>query len=192
MVSKQDAERFMKMEGHVKGTVFQTDAKYINKTWGQDGLRKVQAKLAQLGCPIDYENAKALQWYPLGLRPLSLMTIQETFNLSNDQMKTMGYNAPKFSFLVKLIAKFFISPKMTVEQAPGFWDRHWDKGKLESEYNEKENYAIVKISDFELPPVGQIYLEGYFQRIMELSVGKPVVSKQTESGEKTFQYKLTW
>ncbi|MFH1684363.1 MAG: hypothetical protein ABIA67_05735 [Candidatus Margulisiibacteriota bacterium] len=194
MLSKKQADEIMKTEGQVKGVVFQTDAEYVKKKHGQEGINKIQNRFKQLGCPFEYDKAKALEWFPIGWRALSLLVIKETFGLSNEDLKEMGNLAPKFSFLVKLFMKSFVSPKMTVEHASEFWKKHYTTGKFEAEYRGDENRAIIKIKDFPLYPEVLKYLEGYFQRIMQYTVGKDVQCKTIKNSpeEKSFAFEITW
>ncbi|MBU0671731.1 MAG: hypothetical protein KJ732_01740, partial [Candidatus Margulisbacteria bacterium] len=169
-------------------------AEYVKKKYGQEGIDKIQNQLKQLGYPFEYDKAKALEWYPLGLRALSLLAIKDTFGLSDEDLKEMGNLAPKFSFLVKIFMKSFVSPKMTVAHAPEFWERHYSVGKLESEYHGDENRAIIKIKDFTLYPEVLKYLEGYFQRVMQYTVGKNVECKilDNKTEKKSCLFEVIW
>ena len=106
MPEKNAADEIMRgMDGRVRGVVFQTDASYVQRTQGTEGLERVEARLRELGHPVDYRRAKAMDWYPLGLRVLSLLAVRDTFDLSKEGIWTMGDAAPKFSFIVKVMMR---------------------------------------------------------------------------------------
>lgn len=195
MITKEAVEKIMKTEGQVKGAVLQTDASYVKKIWGEEGLNKVKEELKKLGHPIEYEKAKALEWFPIGLRVLSLLVIKDIFDLSEEDIKTMGNIVPKLSFIVKIMMKFFVSPKMTVEHGPELWSRHYSTGKLEVEHKEKEKFLTVTLKDVKLDPVICKYLEGYFQRIMQFTVGENVKCQEIKcmfKGDPCHVYRVSW
>ena len=184
-----------KYSGEVRGVAILTDAEFVRKKWGVEGLNKIKAVASDLGYPIEYEKIKALAWYPLALRMLSLFIITDTFNMSGEQVEEMGYTAPKFSFLMKWLVKYFASTKMTIDQAPSVWRKHYTIGSLETQYNEGDNFALVQVKGLAFPEMGIKYLQGYFRRVTEFSVGKPVYCELTETpGEesKYYAFKAWW
>ncbi|MBI5699470.1 hypothetical protein HZC35_04065 [Candidatus Saganbacteria bacterium] len=194
-MDKNETVRLLAIQGRVKGVVFETDCEYVNKKWGPKGVMLVEQTLRESGCNLEYAKVRALNWYPVGLRAASLLAIKEQFNLTDEDLKIMGNTAPKFSFIVKLMMKFFLSPKMTIEHSPDFWKKHYEAGRMETEYHGDEQYALVKLFDFDLHPVVCRYLEGYFQRIMLYSTGKEVKSSEIEcafNGKAAHVFKLSW
>lgn len=195
-LSKQEADEIIKKyPGEVRGVAFQTDAEYVKKKWGKEGLLRVEQKLGELGYPIEYGKIKALTWLPLGLRILSLLVIDELFNLTKEELQEMGYTAPKFSFLMKWLVKFFSSPKETIESAPSVWKKHYTVGALETDYHGDDNFATVRVKGLILPKSGIEYIQGYFRRVMEFSVGKPVhceLIRLPENGEGYYEFKAWW
>lgn len=194
-MDKTEVARLLNLEGQVKGVVFQTDGGYVEKKWGPTAVKLVEQTIREAGGDLEYAKVRALNWYPLGMRAVSLLGIKEQFGLSDEDIKVMGNTAPKFSFIVKLMMKFFLSPKTTIEHSPDFWNKHYLAGKMETEYHGEEQCALVKLYDFNLHPVACKYLEGYFQRIMQYSTGKPVISEEIEcpyKGGTGHIFKLSW
>ena len=167
-MKKNDADRLMEIKGQVRGAVFETDAEYIRKRFGDDGIKRVQTALDELGCPISFEDVKSMEWLPLGLRAVSLIVIKDTFKWKDDDIKEMGDAAPKYSFIVKLLMKFFVSPRVAFSHAPEYWVKHYDIGRLEPvELDEATGNAVIHLYDFKVHPLYCKYLEGYFQRLFK-------------------------
>ena len=168
MPNKKDVDKLMSIAGKVRGAVFETDAEFIKNRFGEEGLEKVMSALRELGHPLVYESINSMEWLPLGLRALSLLVIKEAFNWSDEEIKEMGDAAPKYSFIVKLLMKFFVSPRVAFSHAPEYWVKHYDTGRLEPvELEEATGNAVIHLHDFNVHPLYCKYLEGYFQRLFK-------------------------
>lgn len=191
----EEAKKIMGTKGQVKGTVFQTDAEYIKRKWGPEGLKRVEEKLMNLGYPIEYKNIKALEWYPLGQRLLSLLATKESLNLTDEDITLMGNTAPKLSFIIKLILKSFVSVEVAFARAPDMWAKHFSVGKLESEFHGKEKYGWIFLNEIELHPLWHKYLEGYFRRIAQFALGEDaecVAPDKPPRDDKQHVFKIIW
>jgi len=165
-ITKEKIKKIMEIPGKVRGTVFQTDAEYIRAKKGEEGLARVKEELKKIDCPIDYENIKATGWYPIGLRLVSLLAIQKVFDFGAKDIEDMGNAAPKYSFIVKSLLKYFLSFPKTYKEAPNYWRKHYTVGILEgANYNLKEKYYTLHLKGFKIHPVLCAYLGGYFIRI---------------------------
>ena len=173
MITKPKADELMQIPGQVRGAVFETDAEYIRNRYGPEGLDKVMAALDSAGYPIRYGDVKSMEWLPLGLRALSLLIIKDIFNWNDGEIKEMGDAAPKYSFIVKLLMKFFVSPRVAFNHAPEYWVKHYDTGRLVAvELDEEKGHAVIHLHDFRVHPVYCKYLEGYFQRLFKFMYPK--------------------
>ncbi|MFA6169765.1 MAG: hypothetical protein WCW67_03640 [Candidatus Margulisiibacteriota bacterium] len=195
-LTQQAADEIMKKyPGEVRGVAFQTDAEYVKKKWGEEGLLRVGRRLSELGYPVEYDKIKPLVWLPLGLRILSLLVIDENFNMTKEELQEMGYTAPKFSFLMKWLVKFFSSAKTMIESAPAIWKKHYTVGELETAYHGEEKFALVKVKGLVLPKSGIEYIQGYFRRVLEFSVGSAVhceLIKSPDNGADYYEFKAWW
>ena len=168
MIDKKDAEKLMNIDGRVRGAVFETDAEFVTNRLGKDALKKISFALEELGYPLVYEDINSMEWLPLGLRAVSLLVIKDVFKWSDEDIKDMGDAAPKYSFIVKLLMKFFVSPRVAFNHAPEYWDKHYDIGRLEPvELDEATGNATIHLYDFNVHPLYCKYLEGYFQRLFK-------------------------
>jgi len=171
---KKQLDKLLELQGEVKGVVFQTDGKYILQKEGEEGLKKLEKRVKELGYPIDYrKKGEALDLSPIGLRVISLLIIQDTFNWQDSEIRNMGYAAPGFSFVVKLFMHFFISLKKSANEYPSYWTLHYTIGNLEViSLDEKSKDVTIHLNDFKVHPIMCLYLEGYFERIYEFAVRK--------------------
>jgi len=180
-VGVPELENLMKIKGEVKGVVFQTDADYILKKEGEQGLKKLEKRIKELGYPIDYRKGKALDLHPIGLRVISLLLIKDTFDWSDEEIRNMGYTAPTTSFIVKLLMKFFVSFMKFMSVVPGYWEKHYTAGNLEViNLNDKTKDATLHLKDIKIHPLFCLYLEGYFERMYQLVVGKEGRCRETK------------
>jgi hypothetical protein len=195
MLSKEEINKIMQTEGQVKGAVFQTDIKYIERHLDKEKIKEVESLLQSWGHPLAYAQVKSMAWYPAGLRCLSLLAIKETFNLTDDQIVAMGLEAPKHSFLIKLLGKFFISVERIFKIAPLIWQKHWTKGKLEMvELDEEQKKVVLRLEGLNLHPVFCKYEEGYFSAILRFI--KPEATareiKCVFRNDPFHEYLITW
>jgi hypothetical protein len=169
-MTKEEIDNLIKLEGKVRGVVFQTDAEYVKEKVGEEGLRKLEEKVKELNLPLNYRRAKAMEWYPIGLRAISLLLIREVFGWDEKEIREMGKTAPKVSFIVKLFFKLFLSIRKLTKEVPKFWREHYTIGELEVvELNEEKKYMILHLKNFRVHPLLCSYLEGYFETVLALT-----------------------
>lgn len=197
-LTKKEFEKLLEIPGKVRGVVFQTDAEYVRDKKGKKGVVAVEKELERLGFPINYKNIKAISWYPLGLRVVSLLVIRNMFNLQDSDIEEMGNLAPKYSLIVKLLMKYFLTIDMTYKESPKYWEKHYTVGRLETPgYSLEKKYFIVRITDFKIHPILCVYFKGYFKRISQflLKDAKNFKTQETKcqfSGDPYHEIVITW
>ena len=196
-LAKEEIEALLATPGKVRGVVFQTDAEYVRSKKGEEGVLAVEEELKKLGCPLDYRNIKAISWYPIGLRVISLLVIKNILGLEDKDIEEMGNLAPKYSLIVKLLMKYFLSPKTTLRESPKYWMKHYDFGMLEvHEYNEKEKRMSVRIKEYKTHPIVCIFHKGYFLRMAQYVIKSQKIgieeTKCVYRGDPYHEYTVTW
>lgn len=195
MIKKEELENLLKLKGEVKGVFLQTDKRYILEKFGEEGLIKIENKAKELGIDLDYRGASAMEWYPVGLRPISLLLIKEVFGYNDKEIREMGRMAAKFSFIVKLFISFFSTRKL-FERAPDYYKMQYRVGRLEAIYfDESGKKAILRLKDFKIHPLVCLYLEGYFQGIAEFALKEKVNVEETKCvfrGDNFNEYLIKW
>lgn len=173
-ITKEEIQKIMAHKGEVKGEVFRTDMAYILREKGEKGLKEVEKKTEEWGYPIDYENMVSLRWYSAGLRVLSILAIKETFNLTDEDIKKMGWGGPKYSFIVKVLLKYIISIEKVFKAANTYWAKHYSFGAIEPiEIDEKKKTLIVHLKGYKIHPIMCKYYEGYFPGIASFTIKNP-------------------
>lgn len=196
-VTQEEISRLREMQGQVRGTVFQTDAAYIEEKNGPKGLSLVEEKMKEWGCPILYKTIKASDWFPVGFRALSVLAATEVFSWNEEDVFRMGYEAPARSFVVKMLMKYFLSIHQTYKQSAQYWPSHYTVGKLETpEFNEKEKFMVVRLKDFSIHPILCNYFTGYFTRVTEIASPYQNIKVHERTcafeGGKDHEFLLSW
>lgn len=198
IINKEIVDRLIKIKGSVRGVVFKTDKEYILKEKGQEGIKIMEKELKRLGIPLDYKEIKTLDFYPVGLRAISLLTMKKSFNFDDKEIEKVGLFATKVSFIIRLFIRYFLSLKRVfLKESPKIWEKHWSVGKIiPVELNEKEKYGIVKLSGFNLDPIFCRYLRGYFCGIVKMLVKEDkVICKENKCaflGDDSHEFVLKW
>lgn len=172
MIKKEELDNLLKIKGETRGVGFQTDANYVLEKKGKVGLKKLEKKVKEFGYDIDYRNPKVESWYPIGLRVISLLLVKDTFHWSDKEIREIGKTAPSFSFIIKILMRFLISPKKLMEKSPEMWKKHHRNcGEAEpTEVDEKKKEVSMLLKDLKVHPVFCKYLEGYFEKLMTMVV----------------------
>ena len=194
---EEEANRLMKIKGNARGVTLQTHAEYILYKKGDEGLRRVEEKLKELGYPLKFKEVRPLKWYPEGLGVLVLLVAKEIFNWSKSDIFDMGNSAPKYSFVVKLLLKYFLSPRRSFQESPKYWRKHYDFGELETgEFNEKEKYLIVREKGYKFHPIACIFHSGYFLRIAQYVIkSEKITIEETKcmfKGDPYHEFIIRW
>ncbi len=195
---KQEAELLMSKPGSVKGEVFRTHAIYIKYREGEEGLKKLEEKMKEIGFPLVFSEIKPGNWYQEALSALVVLTAKNIFNWTEEDVYKMGSSAPKHSFIVKIFVKHFVSIKEIFARAEQYWEKHYNFGSFEKvEFNEDKKYIIVRIKGYEFHPIiYNVYFRGYFNAIAKLSVKsnnvKTDLIKNVLDGDDYNEYKISW
>ncbi len=196
-INKEELDKLLEIKGEVRGVVFYTDGQYVLQKEGEEGLKKLEKVVNELGYSINYRAPNKIGWVPIGLRAISLILIKETFGWSDEEIKKMGWNAPSVSFVIKIFMKFFASLKKIVEKAPSLWEEHYRIGKLSAPVFEEENKRLVlRLRDFKVHPILCTYLSGYFLRVASLGIKSEKVEvkeiKCSFNGDPYDDFEITW
>lgn len=196
-LTKELAEKLMKMEGETRGMSLKDDSAYVLAKKGEEGLGKVEQELEKVGCPLKYGAIRALGFYPIGWRGISLLAMREAFGWGDEEFKELGSTAPGNSLIVRIYTKFFHSIPLVVSKASQMWGEYFTKGEfIVPDYDVEKKYAIVEIKDLDLHPVFCRLMEGYLATIVKMVVKPEGVRSQetkcTFEGQDRHQFKVTW
>jgi len=194
---KETAEDLLSREGHVKGEVFRTHAEYINYREGEEGVKKVEERMADLGAPVKLREKKSFKWEKEGLSSLVIVVAKDTFNWTEDDIFDMGSFSLKVSFFLKAVIHYFVSLESVIKKASESWDKQFDFGSLEVvDFSEKEKLIVIRTHDFEMHPLNCRFHAGYFKAIISLAVKSEKITveetKCNHKGDEYHEYKVTW
>ena len=197
-LTKEIAKKLMEIKGKARGVVFKTDIEYILGEKGEEGIKKLEDELGKLGYPIKFKEIKTMEFYPVGLRAISLLVIKKVFNFDDEKIEEMGFFATKKSLIIKLFIRYFLSlQRVFFKESPKMWRKHYTIGELAPvELNEEKKYAILRLKDFNLHPIYCIYLGGYISGLIQLMVKNPKIiceeTKCTFKGDEYHEYLIKW
>jgi len=196
MLTKKEAENLMKIKGEARGMTFKVDYEFIIEYKGEQGLKKVEAKMEELGFPLKYKEIRPMDFYPIGLSAIFLLAIKETFNFDEKDLEKWGRSVIKFSLIMKIFMNYFGSLKLVAQQIPNIWRKHYTVGNLEMpEFSEEKRYAILRLRNFHISPIHCSIYRGYFAKTTEMVIKAPVICKETKcmfKGDKYHEFLLKW
>lgn len=195
MITAKQAQELMKLKGTVRGVAFRIDYDNINTLFGKDQVKKVENYIKNLGVEINYESFKNTALYPVGLRFISLIAIKDLFKLTDNDIRKMGFNAPRVSFIVKLFTRAFLSVDALLNRANIIWQKHFNGSLRVIKYSKQKKYITAQLEDFISHPVFCKYLKGYFESIVQLTLpNNKVTAKEVLCDNKKgiHRFKLTW
>ena len=190
-ILKDEAKKVMEMTlGDVRAVTLQTHFRYIREKEGEEGLRKVLDKFKELGYPMDPAKLKPLDWVKTALADLAVIVAKYTFGWEDKDVFDMGNQAPKYSLIVKLFLKTFLSLKRVFQECPKYWAKHFTEGTLKAtEFNDKEKYLILHLKH-SCHPIICIFYAGYFLRIGQyvMTQGTKITIEETKCMSKGSPY----
>ena len=195
MISEEEISEIVSTSGEVRGVVFCTDAEYVRRHEGEQALRRVEEETRAMGYPIDYSKVRVMDWYPAGLRAVSLFAIKKALNWGDEQLREMGRAAPKYSIITKLMLRYLVSPETLVDKLGIYWSRNFTVGSLTGKAADRA--VSVRLEDCPIPPPALPYMEGYFVGVMSMVIGndKQIRMEQTKrayGGGKCYEFILKW
>lgn len=197
MIQKIEIENLMRIKGNVRGGVIQANVVFIREMAGVEKLKAVEGKMTELGYPLDFSKINVGEWYPEALSVLIILVAKDLFNWTEKDIFEMGNSAPKYSFISKIVMRYFLSLERIIKEIPNYWKYHFDFGGLESyKWSEKEKYLILQEKGYKFHSLLCIYHSGYFLRIAQFAIKcKKITIKETKcmfKGDPYHEYLIEW
>ena len=185
-------------KGKVRAETIKNHFQCIETMEGKEGVEKVKEKLKELGHPINNpEQYSPLEMVPTALADSVVLVSKYVFRWTKKEIFEMGNSAPKFSFIVRLLMKTFLSLRKVFEESPKYWREHFTEGRIEAvEYNEKEKYLRLRLYHW-CHPVMCVFYAGYFLRIGQYVIknAKELTIKETKcmnKGDPYHEFLIRW
>ncbi len=172
----ESLERMEKVKGNVKGDAIGLHINYIKHIKGEEGIKEVERRMEELGYPFNLNEIKKLNWYPIFIADLVVLVAKDIFNWSNEDIFMMGKEAPKTSFILRLLSRYMFSVEKLFSSASYIWKRYFDSGEIEvSEMG--DNYIILRLKGYEVHPlICQQFYPGFFVTLVEICLPDKKVS----------------
>lgn len=195
---QDEIDILMKKKGNTKGSELITFARYIEEKYGKDGVKAIETKLRELGYPFKFDDVKALgEWYPEALNVSAILIARDLFKWTKSDFFKFGYDSPKYSFLVKVLIKYFVTLKTFESESRTYWSKFMDFGELEwAEINEAKKYVVLRLKGYDMHPDMCEYYRGFFLKMSENVVkGENVKVEETRciyKGDPYHELLVTW
>ncbi len=186
----------MKIKGEVRGISIKADGEFILERKGKQGLEKLEVKLKEIGHPVEFKKIKTMNFYPLGLKAIVLLSIKEVFGFSDHDVSKMGEFQSKLSLIIKTFMKYFFSLQKMAQKSQELWSKYYTVGTLTVlEVNEKERRGIMRLENFKLHPLHCRLLCGFFGSIVKMIVRNPTTCKEIKcifKGDDYHDFLIKW
>ncbi len=145
----------------------------VEKFFGSDARKKITEEMMALG--LDVSNVKETSIIPLSTFITLLVVIQKILNLSEKEIKTIGEEAAKLSFLLKFASRLLLSLDVICKNSNIGWHKYYRAGELVvTELDKKEGKIVGEVRNFTGHPVHCKFIEGYFSQMIFFVTGKKV------------------
>jgi len=197
-LTKEEADRMMSVKGNVRGNIIKAHFTHIKKTKGAEAVLEVEKKTTEIGYPVKTSEIDPKKWYPEALSCLIILSSAEVFKLDEKGIFDLAYESSKYSFVVKFLMKYVLSPEKVIKEVPSYWKRSFDFSQMEVvDFNEQEKYVTILIKGFQkYHPLICEYHKGYFTKIAEITFNsKEVKVSHTNClfwSDPYEEFKITW
>ena len=196
IISKEEANELMSLKGEVKGTGIKTHGEFILKEEGEEGLKRLEGTMANLGYPIEFKKVRATALYPFGVEAITLVAIKRLFNYDDKKFQEMGRFHAKTSLIIRLFMKYFISLERMAKEGQKLWRRYFTIGELEVvEVDERGRHLAFRVENFKFHPLHCQILMGSLSIIIQRIIGEPVTCEEIKClhrGDEYHEFLMKW
>jgi hypothetical protein len=196
IISKEELDKALKVEGKIRGLGMRGEMEFILKEEGREGLEKFEETMEQLGFPMRYKEIKTMNFYPLSSYVIASLVMKNLFNYDNKKFQEKGEFLTKVSLIVRLFLKSFVSLKKIIKEVSKMWRKYYTTGELKVvKLDEEKRYGIIRIENFYLHPFHRETLKGYFRGIVKMVVGSEATCEEREGfkgNDKSHEFLLKW
>jgi hypothetical protein len=198
MELKKEADLIMSKKGEVKGEVLRDHFIYAKRKYGQEAVNRIEARLKELGYELKFNEIKPLDWYPDAYCGLILVIMKDEFNLTDQGIYQMGWDATRYSFIVvKLLLRYLLSVEKLFSEPQKHWDKHLNFGRVKViELNSLEKRIILRVEDYDIHPTTCFYQAGYYAGLIHYTTGsdktKVTETKCLHKEDLYHEYLIEW
>lgn len=197
IISQEEIDRLMSKKGEVREVALRNHKDFIFKEKGEEGVKKLEETMNNLGGTIKQKKLKPWAFYPIGLEIIELLVIKKIFNFDDEKIKEIGVFGSRISSIVKLFFQYIGSINFLAKKAPEIWRKYYTVGELViKEVSEEKKYIILDVKDFDLHPIHCLHLSGYFSNMVKMASGSQTTDCQeikcVHRGDECHEFLIKW
>lgn len=196
IISKKELDEFKQFKGEVRGSEIRNQMGFIREEEGEDGLKRLEDIMAELGYPVKYQKMGRMKLYPLELQVVLLVVIQRIFNYDDKKFQKMGWFQMRFSVLLKTAMKYLISVERAVKGIEDMWSKHYTIGTNRMiKFDKEKKYAISRLENFRVHPIFCQVIKGIFSGVIQMAGEKKISCEETKCtyrGDEYHEFLLKW
>lgn len=198
IIPKEELERLEKIKGKIRGLLIKAEMRFIIKEGGEESLKKIEEEMGRLGYSFKCNDVRIMKFYPIGLRTAFLLVTKQVLGFSDDKIREMGSETPKFSPIIRFFMPVFsLDMERFFERVPSLWKKFCTIGRIVIPLVDEENRKIIgQLRNFKVHPIYGPYLEGTFGALVKMATGaKESVCKETKSpfrGDDYHEFVISW
>jgi len=186
-----------KIKGEVIGLTLENYFSFILEKEGEEGVRRVEDGLAQLGYPLKHKEIKNFQWYPRIMDEAMYFATKRVLNWGDEVFRESGTWGPRVSYITRIMMKHLISIERVFREVSNYWRKYYTVGNLVPiEISTEEKYLIIELDIPVVCPEHCRYWEGYFWQVGAFVLPKEDFKLwETDcmlKGSNVHRFKATW
>lgn len=193
---EEEVRELLKKPGNVKGEAFKSHQSFITSKVGEEGFKKVEEKLAEIGHPVDFKSIEPYKMYPAPLAILVVLVAKKIFNWDDEIIKESGKFNLKNSFILKTFLRYFVSPESFPVFLPKYWQKEYDFGTIEAVKTDNKNELIVRVKGYDLHPLNCTAFIGVGEEALKyVTRSRKIISTETKCihrGDEYHEYVVSW
>ncbi len=199
VISKEDKKYIEETNGVFSCRGIRDTLDIIRGSYGEEKASEIIEEMNKLGYDITPLIKREKQTETISCFVVLLLVLKKNLNLNNDDIKDIGKNTAKISFLLKITSRFIVSIDVLCNNANAAWKKYYIEGggELCSVILDKENHHVVlELRNFVGHPAHCSFITGYIEQIFCFVTGnKKTICNETEclfNGGKVHRYEVRW
>jgi len=201
IISNEELEKIMNLKGEIRGLALRNYKEYILRENKKEGLDKLEKALLSLGCPIKYENLKAMSFYPLWWSVVTFVLLRRLFHYDEKKFQEMGKFCFKFPNIIRIWAKYLVSIERVAKSSAKMYRMYFTVGEITvPEYSKEKKYAILRLKNYPVYPIDSprdycYFLTGYYSSIVRVVTGKETTGEEIKCvhrGDEYHEFLIKW
>lgn len=196
-LTEKIVEKYMRVEGQTRGALPKSYGEYILEQEGEEGLERLENKLAEVGCHVKFKKINSMGFMPVGKEAIILIAIKELFDYKDERFDEIGeFHVKTVPPIIRMFGKFFGNIEKVAPQGPVLWKKQYTVGVFETELDKENKSVTARIKNFKLHPLHCRVLKGYYR------MGLQIVTKSSKAtckevkcpfgGDEYHEYLLEW